>query len=455
MARFRHNFAFYAPKRSMTSVVFSTPFLTDLDPQAAVKGSRDPLGLQTIWARLGRNVVGNLTTVSTSVRDFSTLVLGYYFAERVASDVGGDGDLAVFLRWEQLAAYVRGEINGDWVFRGVERVKRNLQDGGRVRLSIDSTAQILSNQKTYGLWGLYTVPARSSGLVAGDPTRLTVAGRDLVDRVYLPIFAHGGLRHADAVVTRLAKGRSDLDIHGGDRRFVQAVAKVLDRRLSPTEREVYRRHLLLGGPEDRTAGRQAILATALESTFDDLDWRLSPTRVRHLAKRCRGQGDLGAAVAEKLDRILTAELLLAPAAALFGLMLASDGQTLPDLARVVARQWGSSLRSINADATASLEAELRDSTGDPDTGRRWVDLARTLAAGEFEPAISLLMDQNRFVMKARAGAAPWVDVSNGRLRVRFRDDNAGELPTRSALPEYWRHSYFVDSLRAIAVALRA
>jgi hypothetical protein len=131
----------------------------------------------------------------------------------------------VFLRWEQLAAYARGEVNGDWAFRGVERVKRNLQDGGRVRLGIDATAQILSNQKTYGLWGLYTVPARSSGLVAGDPTRLTAAGRDLVDRVYLPIFAQGGLRHADAVVARLSKPRSDLDIHAGDRRFVQAVAK--------------------------------------------------------------------------------------------------------------------------------------------------------------------------------------------------------------------------------------
>jgi hypothetical protein len=160
-------------------------------------------------------------------------------------------------------------------------------------------------------------------------------------------------------------------------------------------------------------------------------------------------------VAEKLDRIVTAELLLAPAAALFGLMLASDGQTIPELARAVTRQWGSSLRTIDADATAALEAELRDSTGDADTGRRWVQLARTLAAGELEPALRLLLDQNRFVMQARAGAAPWVDVSNARLRVRFRDDNAGELPTRAALPEYWRHSYFVDSLRAIAAALRA
>src|SRR5438132_14310589 len=101
-------------KRRLVAQIMSTlttPFLTDIDPQAAVKGSRDPLGLQTIWARLGRHVVGNLTTVSTSVRDFTTLVLGYYFAERVSNESAGDGDLRVFLRWEQLAAYARGEIN--------------------------------------------------------------------------------------------------------------------------------------------------------------------------------------------------------------------------------------------------------------------------------------------------------------------------------------------------------
>lgn len=80
------------------------PFLTDLDSRAAIKGSRDPLGVQPIWTRMGRHVVGNLTTVSTSVRDFTVTMLGYYFAERVAEETGVSDDLNVFLRWEQLAA---------------------------------------------------------------------------------------------------------------------------------------------------------------------------------------------------------------------------------------------------------------------------------------------------------------------------------------------------------------
>jgi hypothetical protein len=58
-------------------------FLTEIDPRAAVKGSRDPLGLQPIWTRFGRQVVGNLTTVTTSLRNFTTWMLGLHFAEEL------------------------------------------------------------------------------------------------------------------------------------------------------------------------------------------------------------------------------------------------------------------------------------------------------------------------------------------------------------------------------------
>src|SRR5215211_5537294 len=102
--------------------MLTTPFLTDLDSRAAVKGSRDPLGIQQIWTRMGRHVVGNLTTVSNSVRDFTTLLLGYYFAERIADEQGPGTELATFLKWEQLAAYARAAVNRDYAFRGTDRV---------------------------------------------------------------------------------------------------------------------------------------------------------------------------------------------------------------------------------------------------------------------------------------------------------------------------------------------
>jgi len=432
----------------------TAPFLTDVDPQAAIKGSRDPLGVQTIWARLGRHVVGNLTTVTTSVRDFTTTILGYYFAERVSNEVGGDGDLAVFLRWEQLAAYARGEVNDDYAFRGVDRVKKNLREGSIVRLGIDATAQILSNQKTYGLWGLYSVASRSSGFLEGEPTRLSKDGKELVEKHCLPRFTAAGLRNADAVVALLAKSKTDLDIKRSGRKMLEGVAAVLAPELVAYERAVYRRHLLLGGPSDKTAAGQAILVSAMESTLDDDDWEMSPPSIRHLAKRCRTQGELGSAVADLMERIRTAELLLAPASELFGLLLASHGQTLAEVSKVAHRQWGSSMSTIDVTATEALEHDLRDSSNEPETGRRWVHLARAMAGGDFNQALVLLMDQNRFVMKVRGGG-PWVDLDNGKLRVRFRDDNTVTLSKKSELPTLWRHSYFLDSLRAMALALKA
>lgn len=434
--------------------MLATPFLTELDPQAAVKGSRDPLGLQPIWARLGRHVVGNLTTVTKSIRGFTTVILGYYFAERVANEEGGDGDLAVFLRWEQLAAYARGSINDDWDFLGIRRAKRTLNETARVRLSVESTSQILSNQKTYGLWGLYTVAARASGLIEGEPSRLTVAARELVEQVYLPLFSEGGLRNADELVRRLAKPKTDLDIAGGDRRLLQTVAKVLAPRLSGTERVFYGDHLLLGGPHDTTAGRQAILAQAFADTLAAEDWLLTPPRVRHLSKRAKTTGPAGGAVAERLERVRTAELLLAPAARLYSFLLGSERQTLGEVAKAVRRQWGASVGTINLDETRLLESELRDSTGDPTAGQRWIRIAEALASGDYEAALELLMEQNAFVMKVRGGGAAWADVVDGRLRVRFKDE-AGNLPQKSELPAFWIHSYFLDSVRAIAFALKA
>jgi hypothetical protein len=90
------------------------PFLTDLDSRADVKGSRDPLGIQVLWTGLGRNVVRNLTTGSVSVRDFTTLLLGYYFVQKVSEAVGAGSELATFLKWEQ-PTLGREDVDGVWV----------------------------------------------------------------------------------------------------------------------------------------------------------------------------------------------------------------------------------------------------------------------------------------------------------------------------------------------------
>ena len=430
--------------------MLTVPFLTDLDSRAAVKGSRDPLGIQSIWTRFGRHVVGNLTTVSSSVRDFTTLLLGVYFAQRVAEDLGPGTALATFLKWEQLAAYARAEGNKDYSFRGTERARKALSESSRVTLSDDRSHQILSNQKIYGIWGLYSVPARSSGLLERDPPELTLPARELVEHVYLDILGKEGFRDGKRIVALLREPASRVDVQGSDARLVGAIARVLNRRLLAREREFYRLHLLYGGPQDSTQGRQRQLATLLHRTLSNEEFAWSPQMVGALGKEARSEGDDWQALADRLDRIRRCETVLAPMSALFTHLLGLDGAGVEFVIKRVRDEWGPGLRTIAIDDVHGLATEFGGA--DADVGKRWVTIAEAASNGAYGILLDLLIKQNRWVMEYRGGA-PWIEQRDGRLHVRFRDEE-GSLPKRTALSTLWRFPYFLDSLRQVAIAVK-
>jgi len=427
--------------------MLSTPFLTDLDSRAAVKGSRDPLGAQSIWTRFGRHVVGNLTTVSTSVRDFTTTVIGYYLAERVAEENGPGTELATFLKWEQLAAYARVGINGERGVRGTERVSLNLKGGGRLTLSPDRSHQILGNQKIYGLWGLYTVPSRASGLLDGDPPRVTPPARELVENVYLPALHEYGTKGARRLVEMLAQSTVRLDPAGADAKVLKAVARLMGPELLATERQLYRRHLLEGGPADPTEGRQRQLAALLRKLPAQDGW--TPAYVQGLATAARSRGKNWHGLADRLDRIRACEALLAPMSRLFAWLLGLDGKPVREIRDDLRNAWGQSITTINVAETQEIGAELGAES--PEHRDRWLAVAESAASGQYEDLLRLLVDQNSAVMGSRGGA-PWVELQGHRINVKFREEN-GWLPKREELPTLWRHSYFLDSLRVHTMAL--
>ena len=431
--------------------MLTSPFLTDLDSRAAVKGSRDPLGIQQIWTRLGRHVVGNLTTVSNSVRDFTTLLLGYYFAARLADEIGPGTELSTFLKWEQLAAYARATANKERGFRGTERVWRNIGESSRVTLSDDGAHQILSNQKIYGLWGLYTMPSRASGLVDGDPTRLTPPALEFVEKVCLPILQQAAGKDEKRIREMLRLRSSRIDVRGADASVIEAVGRVLNRRILTREREFYRCHLLHGGSQDATEGRQQQLAELLAGSLEQVDFAWSTAMVGNLAKAARSCGEDWYPLAHRLSRIRTSETVLAPVSVLFTHMLGLDGKSLESVTKRMDDIWGHGLRIADADAFGELRGEIE--AANKDTGDRWVGIGKALAGGEFSTLVELLIEQNKEVMVARGGA-PWIETRQGRLHVRFRDEQ-GALPRRDTISTLWRFPYFLDSLRSVAMALKA
>ena len=140
-------------------------FLTSFDPNYYVQGSRDPLGLQTVWVTSGRRLIRHLSTVSTSVTDFKILCLA-----RHVCTANGDTSFSNFFpflyRFEQACAYARHFVDPrDNSFNGIERV-RNM-DSSKVRFpvsDVDKKCFLLSNQRSYGVYGKYFRPFTDIGM---------------------------------------------------------------------------------------------------------------------------------------------------------------------------------------------------------------------------------------------------------------------------------------------------
>lgn len=418
------------------------PFLTDVDERAQVKGSRDPLGLVPIWSRVGREVVGNLSTVTSSVRGFTSLLLGLHFAEEILEidREAGQSRLEIFLKFEQLAGYARVKLNGDRAVRGLRRVQARM-DLKRIRISPASAEQILSNQKVYGLWGLFSMPARASELLEKGDQRLTPAARDFVMRRYVPIFGNG--KGTRPFLDLLRRDSFDFEPEGRHQGFAQALAKSHSRELRADEKDFYRDHLAWGGEIDSTGGKQRILAEILaehktrEFGFDDFRAIRTRAKTRH--------SDV---LTASLDRIEALEQLLSPSRVLFGYLLTRNGQSIERIATDVSKEWKRPPR-VNHELLLSLQPDITKSTGSAKAAGRWLEIADAISNRDYNRTIRLLVEMNAEVMQMRGGSAAWLSIENGVLRVRMADETEDLLPS-SEVENLWRSTYFINSLWAIA-----
>ncbi|MFM2091087.1 MAG: hypothetical protein RLZZ127_1576 [Planctomycetota bacterium] len=411
-----------------------------------------------MWTRLGRRVVGNLSTVSTSVQDFTVLLLGIALIERSGTK---RAQADAFLTWEQMVAYARATELDDFRFRGTERVRRRLAEGGRVTLGTSDSAQILSKQRTYGLWGLYSAPAKASGLLEDLDHRLalTPPAHTLIEELLPILMRHEGA--IEAIAQHLDKQASHLrtDGKGTDGTVLKAIAAAI-APLRTRTRALYRDHLLHGGPvvaadPTGTGRRQVALARILASEAADRDWSLSHDRVRQWQRAARKMGADGEDLADHLARISTAERLIAMAAALFGFLMQRDGTQLAACAGMITRQWGSAPRRVLDMTALRLHPEdLELEPGDRGSAERMLRLAEALIAGDAAAALRMVTDQNAAVMARRSKGGPWIEWRQDAVAVRFRDEQDAPLPDREGIHDFWRHQdYFIRALRLIGLGL--
>ena len=418
-------------------------FFTLEDPNAKIKGSRDPLGAQPIWTAFGRHVVTNLTTQTNSTRGFTILLLGRYLAERASEDgrIGRELALDVFLRFEQIGAYVRHVahgVGGD--IRGIERVRSKREERrGLVPIRADPDGFILGDQRVNGLWGLFSVPARVSCLIPDGPVGLTAEATAFVEVEYLPI-----LQPIMEPLSRLVERGGRLDTRTPDTMF-SALSKVLSESYTGEEKRFYGEYL-----RDGLHVRKA--RSGLQRTFRelmihhiDLDAATGRSDVVRLHEGARSVDD---ELANRLDRIVRMEAVLAPAMSLFDFMLTRHHWELGEMAEELTNRWGGSVPNIDAEKNRDLLS---------DVGSVWSEgvlecfnrCQQGLSSGSYRESLSALLEWHKSVMNSRGGAS-WVEVGEGgKLDVRYRGAEQ-ELPSGDDLPELWRNGYFIDSLKAIA-----
>jgi len=128
-------------------------FLSALDPNYRIKGSRDPLGFQSLWAAAGHKAIKHLSTVSSNLNDFMILCYGIYFY----GDRDPRGFIRFFIKFEQVCAYARRIHNKETSFNGIEFINKKVTDN-KFYISLKDT--ILSNQRAYGIYGKYIRPLR-------------------------------------------------------------------------------------------------------------------------------------------------------------------------------------------------------------------------------------------------------------------------------------------------------
>ncbi len=420
-------------------------FLTLEDPNARIHGSRDPLGVQPVWAAFGRKVVTNLTTVTTSIRGFTVLLIGRLCAEKmIAKGIAGEQDaLSIFLRVEQIGSYARHVSHGvDSDIRGIERVKRFVSEhGAYVPIQDDASGMILSDQKVYGLWGLYSVSARVSGMIADGPVGLTDFTREFTDAHYWP-----AMEPAEKKLISLLRDGGTLRTHMNDPVF-KSISSILPQELTSDEARFYSDTLrdALYVKDNPSANRQPFFAELLRD-HSDLNGYIDRIEIKNLAKKARGHDE---ALSARLEKIARLEALFAPAEALFDYLQTRGGQTPVDIANKIRDYWGKQVPHLTT-PLADILNEINSVAG-PELGAAMHKCDQALGMGAYKDAIEALLEWNKLVMAGRK-AAPWVQKAAGKLDVRYRGQEK-DLPDGDALPELWRNSYFIDALKRIVNSL--
>ncbi len=399
------------------------PFLTLLDDRARPKGSRDPLGFELVWTYFGRKVVGNLTTITSSLENFSVALLGFHFANQLVINVEPDGRhkavRGYFLCYEQVAAYLR-YYQGSKSIMGINRVSQRIQDetNKSLPIGIHPERQILSDQASYGMWGLYSSAMRDTGLISGADRNLTAVGMEIARTL------EGKLDKSSLI--RFFKADKVL------KEELQKYATVFMSALNDEQINQKLLENLLNG-----SGNKDLQVELWEKTRWLIHNQSLPDTKNALIERLVAI-DISSSLKIQLQRIQEIERVLVAINNVFHYCRSQHGV---DLGTVIKK-----LEEQDYDY-AYLPGNLSDSDF---PHKDMIEGALlSLKSRDYRKLIVQVIELNKTVMKQRKGAA-WVEVESGKkLSVVMKNETA-QLLTHEQLQTRWDYDYFLGSFLQMA-----
>lgn len=419
------------------------PFLTEQDPRGKVKGSRDPLGFEVVWSTFGRRIIRNLTTITSSLESFATSLLGHYLANEFAEPgAGQDAVCQNFIRFEQIAAYSLlryEELHEEYTpsILGILRARQRYREKTPPTIGADQKWQILSNQRAYGTWGLYTTVLRQTGFLEPGSHAVSAEGRHVCEK-----FLFSGLSPFSNELRHLVVSGGTFAPTRKNEKMALAVAEAILRRDALVVGAFYL-PIAIGGKSGDAECQQNLYGFLC-------DENIRPLQTREVVDEALKRLDQTTALHGYLTDCRNVEKVLSCSQAIFGFLLTRDDAKIEDVVKDIEKKGYDF--SFLRDALSSQRIQTINSvTGEVETGRRLDEIQRMLHGGDIVNAVHNLLALNEKVMRFRGGDG-WARVEQGRLKVKYPYENS-DLPETDEISTLWYNSYFLDSLRNLASSL--
>jgi hypothetical protein len=389
------------------------------------------MGFEQVWTKFGRQVVGNLTTITNSLENFAAALLGFHWANELNQEVNENDRhgiiSATFLKYEQLSAYLRYQ-GGSKSIMGITRVKGRMDDEVLTSFNLGTTSRdtILSDQVGYGLWGFYSSASRDSGLIHGNERELTAKGLRIAQLIESKLDKPRLIK----LIQRAAVERSDIE-----ELSAQYLAAINDQ-------EVASQVILALMQGDLNAKNGSNLQYEL--------WQKTQQLVRQQGIESLVNNNLGDFFAKlkslglsdglnhKLADIAEVERVLVALNHVFHYCRTNDGKHIDDINQNLLEQ-NYQFEHLPAQLP-SLDVHNKD---------KIQDALNSLREHDFKSVIHKVAELNKKVMVDRQGA-PWIEVDGKKaIKVRMKLEKF-KLFKQSDLLERWDYDYFIGSFLDIS-----